>query len=92
VLRPLVGMDKQEITAEAHRIGSFETSTLPDQDCCQLFVPRSPAIAASLDDVRRAELALDIPGLVAEAVRGTQELRFEFPEAASDGLRGRSAV
>lgn len=92
VLRPLVGMDKQEITAEAQRIGSFETSTLPDQDCCQLFVPRSPAIAASLDDVRRAELALDIPGLVADAVRGTRELRFEFPEAASDGLRGRSAV
>src|SRR6185503_9166028 len=49
VLRPLVGMDKEEITVEARRIGTFHVSTLPDQDCCQLFVPRSPATAAKLD-------------------------------------------
>src|SRR5262249_17331723 len=61
ILRPLVGMDKEEITVEARRIGTFETSTLPDQDCCQLFVPKSPATAARLEDVLRAEAALDIP-------------------------------
>ena len=60
VLRPLVGMDKEEITQQARRIGTFEISTLPDQDCCQLFVPRSPATAATLAEVREAEAALDV--------------------------------
>ena len=82
ILRPLVGMDKQEITAEARRIGTFETSTLPDQDCCQLFVPKSPAIAAALEEVRKAEEALDAPSLAASAVRATEEERFEFPPAS----------
>ena len=80
VLRPLVGMDKEEIIAEARRIGTFETSTLPDQDCCQLFVPRHPATAASLPEVLRAEAALDVDALVQAAVGGTEEERFEFPE------------
>ncbi len=79
VLRPLVGMDKEEITNEARRIGTFEVSTLPDQDCCQLFVPKSPATAATLAEVRQAEQALDAAGLVAAAVRDTTEERFEFP-------------
>jgi thiamine biosynthesis protein ThiI len=82
VLRPLVGMDKEEITVEARRVGTFETSTLPDQDCCQLFVPRHPAIAASLEDLRRAEAALDLASLVAQAVRDAQEERFSFPAPA----------
>src|SRR5262245_47153495 len=79
ILRPLVGMDKEEITAEARRIGTFTTSTLPDQDCCQLFVPRSPATAAHIGEVRRAEEGLDVAGLVAAAVAQTEEERFTFP-------------
>jgi tRNA uracil 4-sulfurtransferase len=79
VLRPLVGMDKEEITAQARRIGTFAVSTLPDQDCCQLFVPRHPATAARPEEVARAEEALDVPGLVAAALAGTAEERFEFP-------------
>jgi thiamine biosynthesis protein ThiI len=79
VLRPLVGMDKEEIVAEARRIGTFETSTLPDQDCCQLFVPRGPAIAATIAQAEAAEAALDVRGLVAEAVRATTEERFDYP-------------
>ena len=79
VLRPLVGMDKEEITAQARRIGTFAVSTLPDQDCCQLFVPRHPATAARLEHVARAEEALDVPGLTATALAGTTEERFEFP-------------
>jgi thiamine biosynthesis protein ThiI len=82
ILRPLIGMDKEEITREAQRIGTFGVSTLPDQDCCQLFVPRSPATAARLDEVRRAEEALDVPGLVAAAVHATEEEKFAFPAAA----------
>lgn len=79
VLRPLVGMDKEEITAEARRIGTFETSTLPDQDCCQLYVPRSPATAATLEEVRQAEAALDVASLVAAAVAATTEEKMSFP-------------
>jgi tRNA uracil 4-sulfurtransferase len=79
VLRPLVGMDKEEITEQARRIGTFEVSTLPDQDCCQLFVPKNPATAATLDEVRAAEQALDVEGLVRGAVARVAEQRFEFP-------------
>jgi thiamine biosynthesis protein ThiI len=82
VLRPLVGMDKEEITAEARRIGTFDVSTLPDQDCCQLYVPKSPAVAATLAQVREAEAGLDVTGLVASAVSQTEEERFEFPPKA----------
>jgi len=82
VLRPLVGMDKEEITAQARRIGTFAVSTLPDQDCCQLFVPRHPATAARREEVERAEEALDVPVLVTAAVRAATEERFEFPERA----------
>ena len=46
VLRPLVGMDKDEISAEAERIGTFPISIIPDQDCCQLFTPKHPATRA----------------------------------------------
>jgi thiamine biosynthesis protein ThiI len=79
ILRPLVGMDKQEITVEAQRIRTFEVSTLPDQDCCQLFVPRSPATAAKIEEVLRAEEALDVPALVRQAADGVEEDRYEFP-------------
>jgi len=79
ILRPLVGMDKEEIIQQAQRIGTFDVSTLPDQDCCQLFVPKSPATAAHIEEVREAEQALDVAGLVAAAVRETAEERFEFP-------------
>ena len=53
ILRPLVGMDKQEIIDQARRIGTFETSAIPDQDCCQLFVAKHPATKAKLADVER---------------------------------------
>jgi thiamine biosynthesis protein ThiI len=79
ILRPLVGMDKAEITEQARLIGSYEVSTLPDQDCCQLFVPRRPATAAKLDEVLRAEEGLDVAGMVLEALDGTEESRIEYP-------------
>jgi tRNA uracil 4-sulfurtransferase len=82
ILRPLVGMDKEEITAEARRIGTFDVSTLPDQDCCQLYVPKSPAVAATLAQVREAEAGLDVPGLVASAAGQAELERFDFPPKA----------
>ncbi len=81
VLRPLVGMDKEEIVREARQLGTYEISIRPDMDCCQLFMPRHPATAARLDEVLRAEEGLDVDGLVVGAVRQTEELRFTFPEA-----------
>jgi thiamine biosynthesis protein ThiI len=87
VLRPLVGMDKEEITAEARRIGTFEISTLPDQDCCQLFVPRSPATSAKAYEVAAAEAALDVEGLVASALAGTTEETFAFPPGSAPATR-----
>ncbi len=85
VLRPLIGMDKDEITEQARRIGTFEISTLPDQDCCQLFVPKSPATAARLVEVQAAETGLDLAGLVAQAIADTRSERFSFPELPADG-------
>jgi thiamine biosynthesis protein ThiI len=79
ILRPLIGMDKDEITREARRIGTFEVSTLPDQDCCQLFVPRSPATAATVDEVLAAESALDVAALVEAAITQTRAETFTFP-------------
>src|SRR5262249_5839659 len=54
VLRPLVGMDKAEISAQAERIGTFEISIQPDQDCCQLFVPRHPATRMTVAEAENA--------------------------------------
>jgi thiamine biosynthesis protein ThiI len=79
ILRPLIGMDKEEITREARHIGSFEVSTLPDQDCCQLFVPKSPSTSARLHELRLAESRLDVASLVETAVRESVEERFRFP-------------
>ena len=80
ILRPLVGMDKQEIVEEAQQLGTFETSIIPDQDCCQLFVPRHPATKARLSDVEEAEALLDIPALTEFGVEKAVVEEFKYPE------------
>src|SRR3989441_4806941 len=70
ILRPLIGMDKLEITAEAQRLGTFEVSIEPDADCCTLFVPAHPATRMSEAEVRAVEARLDIPRLVAQGTAG----------------------
>lgn len=79
LLRPLVGMDKNEIIAEARRLGTFETSILPDQDCCSLFVPDHPETHARIEQVETAEAIFDIDTMVAEAVRKTETVHNLFP-------------
>jgi thiamine biosynthesis protein ThiI len=79
VLRPLVGMDKDEIIAEAQRIGTFPISIIPDQDCCQLFTPKHPATRAGRDEVLRAEEALPIAEMVDAAVQATAVEDFQVP-------------
>jgi tRNA uracil 4-sulfurtransferase len=80
VLRPLVGMDKEEITAEAQRLGSYPISIIPDQDCCTLFTPRHPATKAKPHEVERAEAELAIEEMVTEAVAAAEIEHFRFPE------------
>jgi thiamine biosynthesis protein ThiI len=79
ILRPLVGMDKEEITAEAQRLGTYPISIIPDQDCCTLFTPRHPATKARLTDVAIAEGRLPVAEMVAGATAAAVVERFEFP-------------
>jgi thiamine biosynthesis protein ThiI len=79
VLRPLVGLDKEAITQEAIRLGTYETSIIPDEDCCTLFTPRHPATRASVAEVRDAEAALDVPMLLRTALEGTVIEDHRFP-------------
>jgi thiamine biosynthesis protein ThiI len=79
VLRPLVGMDKDEITEQAQRLGTYEISIVPDEDCCQVFTPRHPATRARLADVEAAERGLDVEGLVGAAAEAASVEEFHYP-------------
>ena len=79
VLRPLVGMDKDEIAAEADRLGTLPISNIPDQDCCQLFTPRHPATRARVENVDAAEAVLPIDSMVDAAVAAVSVEDFRFP-------------
>ncbi len=83
VLRPLVGMDKEEIVAQAERIGTYEISIVPDQDCCQLFTPKHPATRARLAEVEAAEALLPIEEFVASAASAAEVEEFTFPVKAA---------
>jgi thiamine biosynthesis protein ThiI len=82
IFRPLIGMDKDEITAEAIRLGTYPISIVPDQDCCTLFTPRNPLTRARLDEIQAAEQALPIDDLVDRAVRDAVREHFEYPASA----------
>ena len=79
ILRPLVGMDKQEIIDQARRIRTFDISSIPDQDCCQLFVPKHPATKAQLADVEKDEASFDVKELVRFGVENATEEEFSIP-------------
>jgi len=79
VLRPLIGMDKEEITAEAHRLGTYPISILPDEDCCTLFTPRHPATKARPAEVEEAEALLPIDAMVEAAATTSVTEDFQFP-------------
>ncbi len=81
ILRPLVGMDKQEIIDQARRIGTFEISSIPDQDCCQLFVPKHPATKARFDEVEDAESNYDPKEMLRFGLENATEEEFSFPPA-----------
>jgi len=87
VFRPLIGMDKDEITAQAQSIGTYPISIIPDQDCCTLFTPRNPQTRARLDAIEAAEQMLPIQEIVDAAVRDAVIEDFHFPpRVAGDGV------
>ena len=75
VLRPVVGMDKEEIVRVARKIGTFDTSILPYEDCCTVFTPRHPRLRPLPGELEAAEAALDIEGLVQAAVEHIERVR-----------------
>lgn len=77
VLRPLIGMDKVEIIRMARRIGTYDTSILPYEDCCTVFTPRHPCTRPVLSDIEAAESALDVEGLIAKALEGQTWVRVK---------------
>jgi thiamine biosynthesis protein ThiI len=74
VLRPLICFDKGEIVSIARKIGTYETSILPYEDCCTVFTPRHPKTKPRIEDVRQAEIPLDVSLLVDEAVENTERV------------------
>jgi tRNA uracil 4-sulfurtransferase len=84
LLRPLIGMDKDEIVEEAQRLGTYPISIIPDQDCCTLFTPRNPMTRAKLHEVEAAELNLPLEELVTRAVGEAAVEDFEFPLRTPD--------
>jgi thiamine biosynthesis protein ThiI len=79
VFRPLIGMDKEEIMAEAQRLGTYSISIIEDQDCCQLFTPKHPATRAGREDVESAERGLRIDEFVQQAVESAVVEDFTYP-------------
>jgi thiamine biosynthesis protein ThiI len=79
LLRPLIGMDKVEITDEARRIGTYETSIEPDQDCCKLFTPPHPSTKTRIDDVLKIERSMDVAHLVKQGIDKAELSEFTFP-------------
>lgn len=77
VLQPLIGMDKEEIITIARKIGTFDTSILPYEDCCTVFTPRHPRTRPQVSEVEAAESALDVDGLVQEAIQGIERISLD---------------
>jgi thiamine biosynthesis protein ThiI len=78
VFRPLIGTDKMEIIETARKIGTYETSSEPFHDCCPVFMPRTPALHASAEELDEAESKLDVRTLVAQGVHETTVEGFYY--------------
>jgi thiamine biosynthesis protein ThiI len=82
ILRPLIGMDKLEITEQARALGTFEISIEPDADCCTLFTPRHPSTRIEAEHLAAVEARLDLARLVTQGVETAVQEMFEFPAGA----------
>lgn len=79
ILRPLIGMDKDEITQQAQQIGSYDVSVIPDQDCCSMFTPRQAATRTTHHEIELAERPFDLNYLVAQACTTAHSIELSFP-------------
>lgn len=79
IFRPLIGMDKDEIIAEAERLGTYAISIVPDEDCCTLFTPRHPVTRARRGEIEDAERGLPMEEFVDTALRSSSLERFTWP-------------
>ena len=77
VFRPLIGIDKNEIVDISRDIDTYETSILPYEDCCTVFLPKHPVTNPKLEDIRKSEEALDVEDLVEEALSSMKEITIE---------------
>lgn len=80
VFRPVIGMDKIEITDISRKIGTYETSILPYEDCCTVFSPKHPRTRPTIEEVLEAESGFDFEKMLDEAVEKTEVKRFRFGE------------
>ncbi len=78
VLRPLIGMDKEEIIRRARALDTYETSILPYEDCCTVFTPKHPRTRPTPEEVAEAEAALDVEALMKEALAGTERVQIKY--------------
>ena len=78
ILRPVVGMDKEEIVRIARKIGTFETSILPYEDCCTVFTPRHPRLRPLPGEIEAAESLLDIDAMVEAAYQGIERIKLDY--------------
>ncbi len=78
VIRPVIGMDKEEIVRIARKIGTFETSILPYEDCCTVFTPKHPRTKPKVEELEEAERMLDVDALVDDAVAGIERVMLEL--------------
>ncbi|WP_251316908.1 tRNA uracil 4-sulfurtransferase ThiI [Flintibacter muris] len=75
ILRPVVGMDKEDIVKISRKIGTYDTSILPYEDCCTVFTPRHPRLRPTVEELEAAEQVLDIEGMVQAAVEGIERVQ-----------------
>lgn len=80
VFRPLIGMDKSEIIEIARKIDTFETSILPYEDCCTVFLPKNPVIKPSISTAEDMEKALDLEKLISDAIANTETILCDINE------------
>lgn len=80
VFRPVIGMDKIEITEISRKIGTYETSILPYEDCCTVFSPKHPRTKPTLEEIIAAESSFDFDKMIDEAVEKTEVKRFKYGE------------
>ncbi|GAA3643347.1 tRNA uracil 4-sulfurtransferase ThiI [Asaccharospora irregularis] len=78
VFRPLIAMDKSDIVSLAEKIGTFETSIIPEEDCCSVFSPKKPVTKPRLERIEKSETELDVEKLIQDAIDNIEVEDIEF--------------